>query len=116
MIKEAKNIIKGLLTVLKHFKKDKVTLLYPEEKDKNENVRGLIICDTEKCIGCGICKKVCPVLNVITIENKKVRYMDFSRCIFCKNCVYECPSKAMIMTKQYELATDNKKTLLSEYK
>lgn len=50
--------------------------------------------DSEKCIGCGICIKVCPhgVINIIegiaVLQNK-------NRCIECGACDKNCPAKAI---------------------
>jgi len=46
-----------------------------------------------KCIGCGQCKKWCPV-NAITIENKK-SYINPDKCIGCMECVTVCPTGAI---------------------
>lgn len=47
---------------------------------------------SEKCIGCGVCRNVCPCRN-ITIENKRPVYHH--RCIGCNACVVYCPRKAI---------------------
>ncbi len=45
--------------------------------------------DKEKCIDCGICKKVCPMqLPVNEILHKP-------DCIKCGRCVEACPKKAL---------------------
>ena len=46
-----------------------------------------------KCIGCGQCKKWCPV-NAITIENRK-SYINSDKCIGCMECVTVCPTGAI---------------------
>ena len=47
---------------------------------------------SEKCIGCGVCRNVCPCRN-ITIEDKRPVYHH--RCIGCNACVVYCPRKAI---------------------
>lgn len=112
-----KAILEGLLTVLKHAFRPRVTLLYPETKRKMpEEFRGAVDFDPKKCIGCELCKKLCPSFGTIKIEDKKVVSVDLSRCISCGNCAYNCPKQAIFMTKRYELATDDKKVLLSQKK
>ena len=34
--------------------------------------------------------------------------IDLSKCILCGNCMYYCPKQAIALSKEYELATDNK--------
>ncbi len=47
------------------------------------------------CIGCGICKKVCPIEGTITVENFLAR-IDPQKCDRCKICVAKCPTHAII--------------------
>ncbi|HIS89656.1 TPA: 4Fe-4S binding protein [Candidatus Avigastranaerophilus faecigallinarum] len=106
-----KELIKGLLTVLKNGFKEKVTLEYPEKKKVlNNNFRGKIKYDKTKCIKCKICQKVCPAKG--TIEINETFKIDYSQCIFCANCVEFCPKGALTITKEYELATNNKNELI----
>ena len=50
---------------------------------------------TEECIGCGKCKRNCPV-NCITGEVKKVHKIDINACIKCGACKVACPVDAII--------------------
>lgn len=54
----------------------------------------------EKCTGCGICLKRCP-MDAYTLdkERKKVE-LDLNRCIGCGLCVTKCPSHAAILRKK----------------
>lgn len=47
---------------------------------------------TEKCTGCGLCSKVCPVQN-IKIEDKKPTWHH--HCERCLACIQWCPSEAI---------------------
>jgi len=52
--------------------------------------------DPEKCIGCGACKKVCPV-EAIEGEKKLPHVIDPAKCIKCGSCVDVCrKAKAVI--------------------
>ncbi|UQZ90883.1 NADH-quinone oxidoreductase subunit F [Deltaproteobacteria bacterium Smac51] len=52
--------------------------------------------DPEKCIGCGACKKVCPV-EAITGERKLPHEIDTDKCIKCGSCIDVCrKAKAVI--------------------
>lgn len=55
------------------------------------------VIDTGKCIGCGICTKVCPSL-AITLENKKA-VVKLEDCRGCGGCNQRCPVFAISMEK-----------------
>ncbi|HPN30599.1 MAG TPA: NADH-quinone oxidoreductase subunit NuoF [bacterium] len=50
---------------------------------------------TEKCVGCGICKKKCPS-GCITGEPKKPHTIDPLKCIKCGICFESCKFNAII--------------------
>ncbi len=52
-----------------------------------------IKCDKEKCISCGKCRRVCP-MNVDPSDNSRKR-KNGTECIFCMECVKNCPKKAL---------------------
>ncbi len=110
-INPVKELLKGLYVVLKNgFKKD-VTLLYPEQKKSlNQNFRGKIKYDKEKCIKCRLCRKVCPSKGTISIDNEFT--INYAQCIFCANCVENCPKGALMLSAEYELAAKNKEDLI----
>jgi len=54
--------------------------------------------DSDLCIGCKICEKVCPVLAIEVIDKKAVVNSD--RCRGCSNCAERCPKYAIKMTKR----------------
>lgn len=52
-----------------------------------------IKCDKEKCISCGMCRKVCP-MDVDVTDNSRSR-INGTECILCMDCVRVCPRKAL---------------------
>ncbi len=73
-----------------------------------KDLRGKIAYDREKCIGCGLCVRVCPA-SVIELykpegeEKNKIR-MYVARCTFCAQCVDACPVGALQTTEEFLLA------------
>lgn len=52
-----------------------------------------IKCDTENCISCGKCQKVCP-MNVDMTDNARSR-KNGTECILCMTCVSACPKHCL---------------------
>jgi NADH-quinone oxidoreductase subunit F len=54
----------------------------------------------ERCKGCGLCVKVCPV-EAITGEKKKLHVIDKDKCIRCGQCIAKCKLEAIIKVDRY---------------
>ena len=52
-----------------------------------------------KCVGCGVCEKVCPSLKIKMVDDKPIwqRKID---CYFCYSCINFCPNQAIQIRSQ----------------
>ena len=48
--------------------------------------QGKVMVDTGKCIGCGLCGRICPAHN-LEIKNKKAGTV-LERCILCLSLIH----------------------------
>jgi NADH-quinone oxidoreductase subunit I len=82
----------------------------------------------EKCSGCELCAWACPA-DAIYVEGAsntqqerfspgerygRVYQINYLRCILCGLCIEACPTRALTMTNEYELADNNRADLIYE--
>lgn len=131
VVEGAKEIAKGMATVLSHYFRPPVTLQYPEVMpDLSIRFHGRLCLltksdGTDLCIGCKACARVCPCNDLIQIEmhrdsDKKpvidMFTIDMGRCIFCGNCTEVCPVDCIKMLPDFELADYSREALVLDKK
>ncbi len=88
------------------------------------NFRGKIEYDMDKCVGCGLCIKVCPTKAIEFRQCEKAEILHckegvklatplkiriyVSRCCFCAQCTEICPKKCLSMSSEFLLANEDK--------
>ena len=84
-----------VLSTMKYFKDEyKAHVIEHNCEAKECKAMAKITIDPEKCKGCDLCKKVCPV-NAISGEIKEIHVIDQEKCIKCRTCMAKCPFKAI---------------------
>lgn len=49
---------------------------------------------SEKCVGCGVCIKLCPMGN-LSVDNQMA--VHHNRCTMCYRCICHCPHQAITL-------------------
>lgn len=85
-----------VLSTIKFFE-DEYTAHIHEKKCSARHCKALLgsyQIDPQKCIGCSLCLKKCPV-NAITGQKKQPHQIDSQKCTVCGACVAACPVDAI---------------------
>ena len=105
------NIAGMLQDVLRALVHAPATERYPFERQPvPPSLRGMVVWDPAKCIGCGLCTRDCPAeaLELHILDRKAKRFVmryRVDRCLFCAQCVNSCPRGALSMSNErWELA------------
>lgn len=100
MLNNFKWLLKNKASIKKHMEEvipsmvKQASLVFSDIILKMRENERLIICDKNKCIGCGACLNICPV-NAITFVKDELGFnypkIDLEKCINCNKCKNICP-------------------------
>ncbi|PAF49776.1 NADH-quinone oxidoreductase subunit I [Helicobacter sp. 12S02232-10] len=117
------DLFKGLALTLKEFFSKNVTVQYPLETlplspryRAVHNLQRLLESGEERCIGCGLCEKICTsnCIRIITHKGNDGRKkidsytINLGRCIYCGLCAEVCPELAIVMGDRFENASEQR--------
>ena len=96
--------VRSMLIGIVEFVKKAPTVTYRTDNEERipmyDRLRGELILNLPKCIGCAICSEVCPnnALNMVEYDSdnpknkrKQAPHLDLGMCSFCGLCVEHCP-------------------------
>ena len=84
-----------VISTLKYFREEfRQHAIQKECKTLECKAMAKITIDEEKCKGCGLCQKNCPV-NAIDGEGRDKRIINQEKCIKCGTCITSCPFHAI---------------------
>lgn len=113
-------IIRGMVTTLRHMFRRKITVQYPEQTLARPilRYRGVHRLNRDEqgrvaCVACFMCSTICPA-RCIHIEAAEAPWpdrekypvtfdIDELRCIYCGLCEYSCPVDAIELTPEHEV-------------
>lgn len=98
------------------------TELYPfVQKDAPEGYRGRIVFYGDKCIGCGMCERVCAggAISTHIVEEQEngtvfARRFFLGSCTFCNTCAEYCSTHAIELSKDYHMVARTEDELVVE--
>ena len=93
--------------------------MYPfTPREAPAGYRGRLSYDPDKCLGCGMCERVCAG-GAIKLTKEPVEdgeritlRIDLGSCTFCNTCHDFCSSKAITLTQNYHMVATQEEDLI----
>lgn len=82
------------------------------------NYRGRIVYHADKCLGCGMCERVCSggaitrVIEKVEEGDKITLSFNLGSCTFCATCADFCSTKAIEFTGDYHMIATKEEDLI----
>lgn len=80
-----------------------------------EELGGAIVINKDKCIGCGMCRDVCPIGAISTDEIGQANKCDLCINEKTQQCVEQCPTNALINDSK-EIVSAKQDKIVTELK
>ena len=107
------------LGTIKKSLESRFTIDYPSEREAlPDNYRGIERLDMKTCISCSACARICPnqTITMVPVETDKgpkvMPEINIERCLFCALCEEVCPTKCLVLTKNNDLETYDRRELV----
>jgi len=105
-----------LKTIREVLRTGNATVKYPFAPiSRPEYARGKPEHDSEKCLACSACAIACPPNSIQTVvditEGKTTWAINYGRCVYCGRCEEVCPTGAIKLSSEFELAVMRKEDL-----
>lgn len=89
----------------------RLTLDYPDKPMDSSRFIGKPAIDRLKCSRCGDCAAQCPSRSILQDPQRHEYGINLDSCIFCAHCADICPTGAISMTHEFELAVRDRRQL-----
>jgi NADH-quinone oxidoreductase subunit I len=120
IVKDIKNLVKGLGITSKHLGRHAVTIQYPEQRwEMPARSRGVVVLLSDKetgelnCTACELCMRACPTAAIKVESHRdesKRKHLDgftvdHALCCYCGLCEEACNFSAIKLATKYEFST-----------